>query len=158
MGGGDSRFVDALIAGGYRCVTVLDVSAHALRRAEERVGPAGAFVRWIASDVIGDWHVSPVDVWHDRAVFHFLTEPEDRAAYIRKIAETVKPGGHVIVGTFADDGPERCSGLPVQRYSPEQLAAGFSDVGLMIDWRRHTHLTPSGRAQPFTFILLQRSG
>ena len=136
-------------------MTVLDVSAHALRRAQERIGEAAESVRWIASDVTGDWHVAPVDVWHDRAVFHFLTEPEDRTTYIRKIVETVKPSGHVIIGTFADDGPERCSGLPVQRYSPEQLADVFSDVASMAEWRRHTHLTPSGRAQPFTFVLLR---
>ena len=154
MGGGDSRLVDALIAGGYRCLTVLDVSAHALRRAQERIGEVAKSLRWIASDVTGDWHVPPMDVWHDRAVFHFLIEAQDRTAYIRRVAETVKPGGHVIIGTFAEDGPERCSGLPVQRYSPEQLADVFSHVASMTEWRRGAHLTPSGRTQAFTFVLL----
>lgn len=137
-------------------MSVLDVSACALDRARQRLGPAGEAVRWIVSDVTGNWEAPPVDVWHDRAVFHFLTEPEERAAYVARLAAQVPRGGHAIVGTFAADGPARCSGLPVCRYSAEGLAEAFAGIGSVIERRHHVHVTPTGRTQPFTFVLLAR--
>jgi hypothetical protein len=102
-------------------VIVLDISGAALERARTRLGPRRDLVTWIEADVTGDWSVAPVDIWHDRAVFHFLTEPADRAHYVAHLRETVKPGGTVIIATFALDGPEKCSGLPVVRYSGATL-------------------------------------
>ena len=155
VGGGDSRLADALLDRGLSCVTVLDVSEAALDRARVRVGPRASAVRWLQADVTGDWHSSPVDVWHDRAVFHFLTDPADRAAYLQHVATTVKPGGHLIVATFAADGPERCSGLPVARYSPEALAHEFRDYATPIRTAEERHVTPTGGLQPFTYSLMK---
>ena len=117
VGGGDSRLVDALASRGLDCLAVLDVSGAALNRAKGRLGDlAGAFT-WIEADVTSAWALKPMDIWHDRAVFHFLTTAHERDGYRAHLLQTVKPGGAVIIATFATDGPEHCSGLPVARYS-----------------------------------------
>ena len=156
IGGGNSRLVDALVERGLTCLAVLDVSGVALDRARARLGAKAAIPRWIEADVTGAWTLSPVDFWHDRAVFHFLTDPDDRARYRQRLLETLQPGGSVILATFAPDGPERCSGLPVRRYSPEQLAAEMGPPFVLTASRVHLHTTPWGGTQSFQYSLLRR--
>ncbi len=158
IGGGDSRLVDRLVARGVQCLTVLDVSGEALARARARLGPEAAPVEWIEADVTGDWSCRPVDIWHDRAVFHFLTDATDRLRYRAHLLRTLRPGGAAIIATFALDGPERCSGLPVVRYSPESLGRELGDAFVLRDARRHAHLTPSGASQSFQYSRWQRVG
>ncbi len=151
IGGGDSHLVDHLLQRGLRCVVVLDVSSAALDRARRRLGPAAGVVTWIEADVTGAWSIAPVDLWHDRAVFHFLTMPEDRQAYRERLIGVLKPGGTAIIATFAADGPERCSGLPVMRYSPESLARELGPRFEAIESVAHTHTTPWGSPQSFQY-------
>jgi SAM-dependent methyltransferase len=143
------------VARGFGCITVLDVSRTALDRARARLRPNDRVPRWLEAEVTSDWQADPVDVWHDRAAFHFLTDAADRAAYVEHVARTVKPGGHVIIATFAADGPERCSGLPVIRYSPEALAHEFRDFATPICSTRERHVTPAGGVQSFSYSLLK---
>ncbi len=151
IGGGESRLVDALVARGVRGVTVLDVSQAAIDRVRARLGAAAARVTWIVADVTGPWTVAPVDVWHDRAVFHFLTDPEERSRYLEHLTRTLKVGGTAIIATFALDGPERCSGLPVARYSPEGLADELGPAFTRVHSEVHAHRTPSGALQAFQY-------
>jgi 2-polyprenyl-3-methyl-5-hydroxy-6-metoxy-1,4-benzoquinol methylase len=157
IGGGDSRLVDHLIQRGFTCLAVLDVSAAAIERAKARLGEQAAVPRWISADVAGEWDAQPVDVWHDRAVLHFLIDPGDRARYLAHLKLRVKPGGTVILSTFALDGPETCSGLPVARYSPEDLAATLGDDFRLVEWRPHMHQTPWGGTQSFQYSRFKRS-
>lgn len=151
VGGGDSRLVDHLAARGLDCLAVLDVSAASLRRARARLGALGDVPLWIEADVTGEWSWRPVDIWHDRAVFHFLTEPADRAGYVTRLREVLRIGGAAIVATFAPEGPERCSGLPVVRYSPDSLGAALGAGFTLVESRRHLHVTPAGVQQPFQY-------
>lgn len=143
--------MDHLVARHLGCVTVLDVSATALARARARLEEAADRVTWIEADVTGSWTVPVVDVWHDRAVFHFLTEAPDRARYVARVREAVKPGGSVVIGTFAPDGPERCSGLPVRRYDSAGLAAELGKGFALVETVPERHRTPSGAVQSFNF-------
>lgn len=149
VGSGDSRIVDALTARGLDCLAVLDVSGAALERAKTRLGPAASIPLWTESDVADDWSLKPTDIWHDRAVFHFLTAPEDRARYRQHLVETLKPGGAAVVATFALDGPETCSGLSVVRYSPETRSKQLGDDLERVDTASHAHTTPWGATQSF---------
>ena len=151
MGGGDSRLVDYLIAQGLTCLAVLDVSGAALQRARVRLGEAAAVPVWIEAEVTSDWCLKPMDIWHDRAAFHFLTRDEDRARYIAHLRRVIRPNGRVIMATFAPDGPEKCSGLPVARYSPESLAETLGEEFVLQDSRRHLHQTPWGSIQSFQY-------
>ena len=156
IGGGASRLVDYLVGQGYEDVTVLDLSAAALASAQSRLGDKANRVKWIAADVTA-WEPTRVyDLWHDRAAFHFLTESADKAAYVSRLKAAVKPGGSVIIGTFAPDGPERCSGLIVSRYDAASLAATLGCGFELIDTRRHEHTTPSGVTQNFQFSTFRR--
>lgn len=156
IGGGDSRLVDHLISRGVRCVTVVDISGAALRRAAERL--PGAPVRWIEADMTGDWTAPPVDLWHDRAAFHFLTEANDRARYVEHLTTTLKPGGQAIIATFALAGPAKCSGLDVMRYSAATLAAELGPVFHLIETLDDEHHTPAGSVQRFCYNRFIRSG
>jgi trans-aconitate methyltransferase len=156
VGGGCSRLVDQLVARKLTCLAILDVSGSALRHAKARLGDAASIPMWIEGDVTADWSVEPMDIWHDRAVFHFLTHPADRACYRSRLLATLKPGGTAIVATFALHGPEKCSGLPVQRYSAETLSAEFSPDLQLIESVAHVHRTPSGGAQDFVYCRLRR--
>jgi SAM-dependent methyltransferase len=156
VGGGDSRLVDHLAARGLECLAVLDVSNAALARARRRLGAAAALPVWIESDVTGDWSLKPMDIWHDRAVFHFLTLEEDRARYLARLCDVLKPRGAAIIATFALDGPERCSGLPVARYSPESLAATLGAGFALVEARPHVHRTPWGSTQVFQYSRFTR--
>jgi 2-polyprenyl-3-methyl-5-hydroxy-6-metoxy-1,4-benzoquinol methylase len=155
VGGGASLLVDRLLEQGVTDVTVVDIAAWALQVSRDRLGPAGASVRWLVRDVVTWRPERTFDVWHDRAVFHFLVDPADRAAYRRTMYAALAPTGSVVIGTFADDGPSHCSGLPVACYSPEQLAAEFPDLRV-VGTQREEHHTPTGGVQPFTWLVLSR--
>lgn len=154
VGGGASTLVDRLHSAGYRRLTVLDLSPSALETARGRLGPGADDVTWIEADVLtADLPPGHFDLWHDRAVFHFLTAAADRARYVDQVRTALRPGGHVIVATFADDGPTRCSGLPVVRYTPAGLAEEFGVAFRLADSAREEHVTPSGAVQAFTYAL-----
>jgi hypothetical protein len=156
VGGGDSHLVDALAARGLDCLAVLDVSGVALQRARARLGEAADALMWIEADVTSAWTIKPMDIWHDRAVFHFLTTVEDRERYRDHVRQTLKRHGSVIIATFALDGPQFCSGLPVVRYSPETLAAELGDEFRLVDAERYAHRTPWGATQSFQYSRLLR--
>lgn len=157
VGGGASNLVDALLRHGWRDVTVLDIAAPALEAARERLGSQADTVHWEVADITG-WQPSRrYGVWHDRAVFHFLTQPEQREAYRRALLAAVAPGGLVIMATFALDGPEKCSGLPVQRYDPATLSMELGRDFCFIDGWREEHATPWGSSQSFNWCAFCRS-
>ena len=156
VGGGDSRLVDALAARGLDCLAVLDVSEVALRRAQTRMGDAARVPIWIAADVTAQWSLKPMDIWHDRAVFHFLTDQSDRLRYVQHLQDTLKRDGSAIIATFAWDGPPTCSGLPVARYSPETLAAELGEGFSLIESVPHIHRTPWGMTQSFQYSRFAR--
>jgi len=151
VGGGNSRLVDCLAARGLDCLAVLDVSETALHQAQLRLGEAASTPTWIASDVTGDWTLKPMDIWHDRAVFHFLTDSCDRVTYVEHLRDTLKRGGTAIIATFALDGPEQCSGLPVMRYSPPTLASELGDAFGLVESVPYLHTTPWGSTQSFQY-------
>jgi trans-aconitate methyltransferase len=151
VGGGASRLVDSLLDKGFSRLAILDLSAKALEATKKRLGRRGDGVDWIVADV-ATWKPSGTyDLWHDRAAFHFLTDPADRDAYIARLKKALRSGGHVIIATFAPDGPERCSGLPIVRYDPATLASALGSEFELIDSKRHDHLTPGGGTQRFQF-------
>lgn len=156
VGGGASLLVDCLLDAGYRRVTVLDVAPEALRTSRERLGERAEQVTWVENDVIHFQPETAYDLWHDRAAFHFLTEAEDRQAYVAVLKSALKPGGSCIIATFALDGPERCSGLPVRRYDEGALLAELGPGFRLLDCRRETHRTPAGADQSFTWCVLHR--
>ena len=152
VGGGASTLVDDLLAGGMTRVTVLDVSPAALQVAQRRLGAAADRVRWIAADITKvQLDEAAYDVWHDRAVFHFLTDTADRAAYVAQARRAVRPGGHVIVAGFGPGGPDHCSGLPVVRYGPGQLHAQFGGAFELLGHLTEEHRTPQGTVQQFVY-------
>jgi SAM-dependent methyltransferase len=154
VGGGASTLVDGLLAHGYERITVLDVSSAALAAAAARLGAAAARVTWLEADVL-DAALPGLgyDVWHDRAVFHFLTGEADRQRYVEQVRESVRLGGHVLVATFAPDGPAKCSGLDVARYGPLELHGQFGPDFQLLESVREEHHTPAGVVQPFTYCL-----
>lgn len=159
VGGGASTLVDGLLASGYGDVTVLDLSATALAAARQRLGEQAAKVHWREEDVLkAALPEQGFTLWHDRAVFHFLTSPEDREAYVRQVFHAVRPGGFVIVATFAEDGPAQCSGLPVMRYRPAELHSQFGDAFLSLGHERETHRTPAGTEQQFLYCYCRKAG
>lgn len=156
IGGGASRLVDALLARGWASLSVLDISQAAIDAAKARLGEAAQQVDWIVDDVTRWTPNRRYDIWHDRAAFHFLTLPEERAAYAERLRAAVKPGGHAIIATFAMDGPERCSGLPVVRYDPQQLAAAIGAPFRLVHSQHQIHTTPWGSTQAFQYTVLRR--
>lgn len=158
VGGGASALVDDLLARGYRSLSVLDISAKPLRVVQQRLGARAADdVTWLAADLhdaqLPEAHY---DVWHDRAMFHFLTEPEQRAGYLRQLAHAPKPGGHVVIATFGTDGPMKCSGLDTMRYDADTLAHALGPGFMLIDSVLERHATPLGTSQQFLCALFQR--
>lgn len=158
VGCGAARLIDALVARGLACLVALDVSDAVVQQARARLGARASVPVWIVADVVGGWSSKPMDIWHDRAVFHFLTDPADRARYVARLRETLKPGGSAIIATFALDGPERCSGLPVVRYSPESLSAELGPEFRLEESIAHMHVTPSGGRQSFQYSRFTRAG
>jgi trans-aconitate methyltransferase len=150
VGGGASTLVDDLLADGQRDVSVLDVSASALDIARRRLGDPPE-VTWIVADLLGWTPPRRWDLWHDRAVLHFLVDAGDRASYVALLRQALRRGGAFVIGTFADDGPTHCSGLAVRRYAATDLADLLGDV-TVVEERREVHRTPGGAAQPFTWL------
>jgi len=155
-GAGASLLVDSLLAEGFTNVTVLDVSYHALSEVRDRLGPGERHVTFVHHDVL-TWNPDrQYDLWHDRAVFHFLTEPKDRTRYVELAASGVRTGGHLIVATFAEDGPTQCSGLPVHRYSADAIHDVFSRSFSLVAHEHEEHVTPKGVVQSFVWTTLNR--
>jgi trans-aconitate methyltransferase len=154
LGGGASVVVDHLLAGGYTDISVLDVSRVALDRTIARLGDDAQRIHWLHRDIFEWAPERRFNLWHDRAVFHFLVEEDERSAYVRTLLAGLAPGGRVIVATFDEDGPTHCSGLPVVRYGAEDLAAVFAPHLELVTSRREEHTTPAGLIQPFTWVVL----
>lgn len=158
VGGRTSPLAGALLERGVADVSVLEVSELALRTSRERLGPRSARVHWILADVLGWLPERSYGVWHDRAVLlHFLVEPEGRERYCATARDAVAPGGRLVIGGFAEDGPETCSGLPVARRTAAALAAEFAPGFALVAERRQEHRTAAGTAQAFTWVALRRT-
>ena len=155
VGAGASRLADGLLADGYTSLVLVDISAAALDLTRSRL-PESSGVELVVGD-INRVDVGPVALWHDRATYHFLLEPNDQARYAAALIRHVMPGGHCIIATFAEDGPEICSGYPTRRYAADELASHFSPVFSLQAARREVHHTPDGREQPFNYVLMSRT-
>ncbi len=152
VGGGESTLVDDLLARGFQNITVLDVSQVAIDATKQRLGQIASRVRWLVADVTQvELEPRAYDVWHDRAVFHFLTLPEQRSAYVRQVVLSVKPGGYVIVSAFGPEGPTKCSGLDVVRYDAESLHEEFGTRFRLVESSKELHETPFGTTQQFLY-------
>ena len=152
VGGGESTLVDDLLVRGYQNITVLDISQTAIDVTKKRLKDLAGRVNWIAADVTkASFAPRAYDVWHDRAVFHFLTSTEQRAAYVNTVRHAVKQGGHVIVGTFGPEGPTKCSGLDVVRYDAESLHDQFGPRFRLVESLKELHQTPFGGSQQFLY-------
>ncbi len=157
VGGGASTFVDHLLEDGFQHLTVLDISAEALRITQQRLGQRAGLVTWLEADITqATLPHHEYDIWHDRAVFHFLRDPRDRERYINAVMEALKPGGHIILATFASDGPERCSGLEVARYDPQSLHNEFGTDFELLDSTWEEHQTPFGTKQKFIYCYCRK--
>jgi ubiquinone/menaquinone biosynthesis C-methylase UbiE len=156
IGGGQSGLAGKLLDEGIESTTVVDISESAIERGKKRLGEWAGRVRWVVADVLALPPLGEFEVWHDRAVFHFLTDPEDRRRYIDAAVRTLAPGGHAIVATFALTGPEKCSGLPVARYEAGGLARELGPSFSLVKSERETHTTPWGKVQDFTYVVLRR--
>ncbi len=156
VGAGSSRFVGALLARGFSDLTAVDIADEGLALARKRLGADADRVRWVSSDVLAWDPDRQFDLWHDRAVFHFLIEPADRSRYVELLTNSVRGGGHAIIATFAEDGPPQCSGLDVCRYSSQTLAEELGGGFELVTSRRQEHVTPWGAVQPFTWIVVRR--
>lgn len=156
VGGGASRLVDHLLGDGHDAITVLDISEEALATTRARLGADAGHVTWLVQDAASWRPARTYRVWHDRAVFHFLTDAERRQGYLNALTAGVAAAGSFIVATFAPDGPETCSGLPVQRYGADDLAALLGSEWRLVETAREDHTTPGGRVQPFTWCHFQR--
>jgi SAM-dependent methyltransferase len=158
VGGGASVLVDNLLDAGWRHLTVLDIAEPALAASRARLGARGEAVTWIVGDITqAELPAARYDVWHDRAVFHFLTDAADRMRYVAQVLKSVKPGGHVIIAAFGPGGPLQCSGLDVTRYAPEALHAEFGAAFRLIGHETEVHRTPQGKDQEFLYMHFQRT-
>jgi SAM-dependent methyltransferase len=158
IGGGESTLVDDLLDAGYSDITVLDISATALDVTKRRLGAPGARVKWMAADILEvELAVGAYDIWHDRAVFHFLTNDDQRRQYVAQVLKALKPGGFAIVGSFGPEGPERCSGLQVCRYSPSELHGAFGVPFELLGSSVEQHTTPWGSPQQFVYCYCRRA-
>jgi SAM-dependent methyltransferase len=159
VGGGASTLVDGLLADGYERVTVLDLSASAVQAAQARLGARAESVAWQVGDITQmAFPPASLDLWHDRAAFHFFTEPARRQAYVQTALRAIKPGGFAVMATFAGDGPMQCSGLPVQRYDAASLARELGDGFALLRYEREEHRTPQGNVQRFQYAVFRRAG
>jgi SAM-dependent methyltransferase len=157
IGGGDSRLVDFLLVNGYTNITVLDISREALNRAQHRLGDRAARVKWIISDIIDFQPDIRYDLWHDRATFHFLTDPSQVACYLSIVRLSVHTGGHAVIGTFSDNGPEKCSGLPIRQYTEQELTHELDNGFEKIKCITEDHRTPFNTLQNFLFCSFKRA-
>lgn len=154
VGGGASTLADDLLDDGYSNITVLDLSGAALEASRRRLGTRSQGLRWLEADITrAELEPNSIDLWHDRAVFHFLTSEAERATYVRQVLRALKPGGYVIMATFGADGPTQCSGLPVVRYMPDALHAEFGEAFTMLSHEEQLHHTPFGTDQQFIYCM-----
>lgn len=152
VGAGESTLVDDLLARNFQNITVLDISEKAIEDTKQRLGPKASAVTWMVEDITKvEMPEHHFDVWHDRAVFHFLTAPADRENYVKQVANAVKPGGHVIVATFGPEGPEKCSGLNIVRYDAQSLHTEFGVKFKLVEHTTEQHQTPFGTTQQFLY-------
>jgi 2-polyprenyl-3-methyl-5-hydroxy-6-metoxy-1,4-benzoquinol methylase len=158
IGGGDSLLVDHLLRLGYSRITVLDISATAIEKAKKRLGNAAAKIKWIVADAKDFTDEEQYDFWHDRAAFHFLTTEDDVKAYLQMANKHIKPKGKMVIGTFSDSGPDKCSGLPVQKYKEESLTAMLSNWFQKIKCITSNHITPFNTIQNFLFCSFSKTG
>lgn len=157
VGGGESTLVDDLLAAGTQDITVLDISPAALEATRCRLGDAGAQVKWLAGDILDvEMPEAAYDIWHDRAVFHFLITEDQRQRYVAQVLKSLRVGGHAILGTFGPDGPDKCSGLPVSRYAPGELHGTFGQAFELVDSSFEIHTTPWGSTQQFVYCYCLR--
>lgn len=157
VGGGNSTLVDDLLEGGFVDVSVLDISAKAISDSKERLGVKAEQVNWLVADITNvELPVDHFDVWHDRAVFHFLTDAKDRRKYVGLVMRSLKPGGHIIVASFSLEGPQKCSGLDVMRYSPASMHGEFGNNFQLIESLGETHNTPFGTTQEFVYCYCRK--
>ena len=156
IGGGTSRLPEKLLDHGYEKIAVLDISAAAVAKAKARLAERAEAIQWLVADITEIADLGTYDIWHDRAVFHFLLNPEDRKHYAELAARTVPSGGHLIIGTFAPDAPARCSGLDVCRYDAASLANEFGNGFRILGEQLHLHTTPTGKPQQFIFVTFER--
>lgn len=158
VGGGASTLADDLLHAGYRSVTVLDISARALKAIKTRMGKEAELVTWIEGDITSvELPTNHYELWHDRAVFHFLTIPEQQQKYRENLSKALKPDGSLIIGTFALEAPPKCSGLPIQRYSPKRLGDTLGREFVLKRHRKELHITPSGVEQMYLYCHLQKN-
>jgi SAM-dependent methyltransferase len=157
VGGGESRLVDCLLDEGFQNISVLDISETALIKARKRLGVRADKVNWIIGDITQYPFGEQFDLWHDRAVFHFMTSKETRDAYREQAMKGVRPGGFLIIGSFSENGPEKCSGLMVQRYNEFTLSQELSDGFKLIQCLTENHITPFHTAQEFIFCSFKRT-
>jgi len=158
VGAGASRLAGELLARGFEDVTAIDVSAAALGRARRDLGDDATKVEWVIADIRAHRFGREFALWHDRAVFHFMVDPEDRAAYLESARRSISPGGHAVLATFGPDGPPTCSGLPVRRYAASELATAMGSDFALVSSSELRHVTPSGNSQQFVYAHLRRSG
>ena len=157
VGGGASSFVKSLVNSGYVNVTVLDISQTAIAEVQSMLGDAQEVVKWVVADIV-QWDPSTTySYWNDRAVFHFLVNEEDQKAYVDNVLRATRSGSHIVIATFSPDGPESCSGLPVKRWSQEDLANLFADSCKVVRSGERNHVTPWGSTQSFTWVHLLRN-
>jgi hypothetical protein len=156
IGGGASTLVDYLLDAGFHNLSVLDIAHGAIEQAKARLGQRASRVTWLETDVTGFRPGQPYAVWHDRAVFHFLTDPLDRSAYVHSMASALQAGSHAILATFDLDGPTQCSGLDIVRYSPETLAAVLGDEFRLVKTVSEDHHTPASAVQKFIYCRFSR--
>lgn len=156
IGGGTSKLIDLLLQTGYTNLTVLDIAKNALEQSQLRLAEQASKVKWIAADITKGIGQGSYRLWHDRAVFHFLVDPVERGDYLEVMQGSLLPDSHIIIATFSPDGPEQCSGLPVQRYNPEDLAQALGPGYRLLNHHVEAHQTPAGKQQEFIYCLFQR--
>lgn len=156
IGGGDSFLVDHLLKRGYKNISVLDISEAAIERAKKRLGESASEVNWIVADAAKFEPEEEYDFWHDRAAFHFLTDPKEISDYIRTAEKAVSPGGILVIGTFSEEGPTKCSGIEIRQYSKASLSAYFSEFFEKKACKKVDHVTPSGSIQKFIFCSFRK--
>lgn len=156
IGGGDSFLAEFLLAQGYSDITIVDISEKAIQRAQQRLGERADQLKWIVADVTEFKPEKKYQLWHDRAAFHFLTTDAEVEKYLQTLRESVAPGGFVILGTFSDKGPDKCSGLPIKKYSVGEMQKLFSEGFITMNCKNVDHETPSGKTQNFTFCTFKK--
>lgn len=156
VGGGDSYFVDYLLKMGYKNITVLDISEKAINKAQKRLGEKANTIQWVVSDIINYKSINQFDFWYDRAVFHFLTKEKEIDQYGNLVKKFIKTNGFLLIGTFSEQGPKKCSGIPIKQYSEKSMNSLLKDSFKMLDHKRSNHKTPSNTSQNFIFCTFKK--